>query len=65
MVVSGLESASCSECSAGGCVGFRLDGLLKFMETKAQDGTTLLHYLSGTIMKKSPELVDFYDEISW
>ena len=39
------------------------DGLLKFMETKAQDGTTLLHYLSSTIMNKSPELSNFSTEL--
>ena len=49
---------------AGACYGFKLDGLLKFMETKGQDGTTLLNYLSGTIMKKSPELKDFDSELT-
>ncbi len=33
------------------------------METKAQDGTTLLHYLSSTIMNKSPELSNFSEEL--
>jgi len=50
--------------SRGACYGFKLDGLLKFMETKGQDGTTLLNYLSGTIMKKSPELKDFDSELT-
>jgi len=45
--------------------GFKLDSLLKFMETKASDGqTTLLHFLVATILKKSPGLVQFPTQIT-
>jgi hypothetical protein len=44
--------------------GFRLDSLLKLAETKARNNqTTLLHYLAGLILDKTPELSKFGEEI--
>jgi len=50
--------------SRGKASGFKLDGLLKFMNTKGTDGkTTLLHYLVATIASQSPDLQDFPEEL--
>ena len=43
--------------------GFKLEGLLKFVETKGADGTTtLLQYLIATLYAKSPVLLKFPEE---
>jgi len=47
-----------SGTNRGRAYGFKLDGLLKLLETKGTDGsTTLLHYLVATITKKSPGIM--------
>ena len=47
----------------GQATGFKLDGLLKFTETKGVDqSTTLLHYLCSTVSTKSPDLLTFPEE---
>lgn len=49
----------------GQATGFKLDGLLKFTETKGVDqSTTLLHYLCSTVSTKSPELLTFPEDLS-
>jgi len=47
----------------GGASGIRLDGLLKFTETKGVDQkTSLLHYLLSTVYTKNPELLKFPED---
>ncbi|XP_074647674.1 formin-like protein 3, partial [Tubulanus polymorphus] len=44
--------------------GFKLDTLYKLSDIKSSDRSkTLLHFLVGTVEKKYPELLDFYEEI--
>jgi len=48
----------------GQASGFKLDGLIKFTETKGTDqSTTLLHYLCSTVSNKSPELLTFPEDL--
>jgi len=48
----------------GQATGFKLDGLLKFTETKGVDqSTTLLHYLCSTVSTKSPDLLTFPEDL--
>jgi len=48
----------------GEASGFKLDGLIKFTETKGVDqSTTLLTYLCENIMEKTPELLSFPEEL--
>ena len=45
--------------SRGMAGGFKLEGLIKFTETKGVDqNTTLLHYLVSTISTKNPDLLE-------
>jgi len=54
-----------SGTNRGRAYGFKLDGLLKLLETKGTDGsTTLLHYLVATITKKNPEICGFPIQIN-
>lgn len=49
----------------GQATGFKLDGLIKFTETKGVDqSTTLLHYLCSTVSTKSPELLTFPEDLA-
>ena len=44
--------------------GFKLEGLIKFTETKGVDkNTTLLHYLVSTISTKNPDLLDLNNDL--
>ncbi|KAJ7958495.1 Formin-like protein [Quillaja saponaria] len=43
----------------GSAVGFRLDSLLKLIDTRARNKMTLMHYLCKVLAEKLPELLDF------
>lgn len=44
--------------------GFKLEGLIKFTETKGVDqNTTLLHYLVSTISTKNPDLLELTNDL--
>lgn len=48
----------------GSAVGFRLDSLLKLIDTRATNSKmTLMHYLCKTLALRSPHLLDFYDSL--
>jgi len=45
--------------------GFKLEGLIKFTETKGVDqNTTLLHYLVQTISTKNPDLLELTNDLA-
>ncbi|CAN6171994.1 unnamed protein product [Urochloa humidicola] len=48
----------------GQAVGFRLDSLLKLIETRATNGRmTLMHFLCKSLAEKSPEVMDFHEDL--
>ncbi|KAE8776633.1 formin-like protein 12 [Hordeum vulgare] len=48
----------------GNAVGFRLDSILKLVETRATSSrTTLMHFLCKSLAGKSPELLDFHEDL--
>ncbi|XP_035820013.1 formin-like protein 12 isoform X6 [Zea mays] len=48
----------------GQAVGFRLDSLLKLIDTRATSGRmTLMHFLCKSLAEKSPEVMDFHEEL--
>uniref|UniRef100_A0ACD5Y0P3 Uncharacterized protein n=1 Tax=Avena sativa TaxID=4498 RepID=A0ACD5Y0P3_AVESA len=48
----------------GQAVGFRLDSILKLVETRATSSrTTLMHFLCKSLAGKSPELLDFHEDL--
>ncbi|KAM0025972.1 putative tensin phosphatase, C2 domain, formin, FH2 domain, protein-tyrosine phosphatase [Helianthus debilis subsp. tardiflorus] len=50
--------------SRGAAVGFKLDSILKLIETRARNNKmTLLHYLCKVLAEKLPELLDFSKEL--
>ncbi|KAJ8527058.1 hypothetical protein K7X08_029535 [Anisodus acutangulus] len=49
----------------GSAVGFRLDSLLKLIDTRARNNKmTLMHYLCKVLFDKLPELLDFSKDLS-
>ncbi|CAM0949390.1 unnamed protein product [Alopecurus aequalis] len=49
----------------GQAVGFRLDSILKLVETRATSSrTTLMHFLCKSLAGKSPELLDFHEDLA-
>lgn len=48
----------------GGAYGFKISSINKLVDTKAADGTTLLHFVERTVSSRFPELEGFIDEIS-
>ena len=48
----------------GGAYGFRISSINKLVDTKAADGTTLLHFVERTVTRCFPELEGFVDELS-
>lgn len=48
---------------AGGAYGFKISSINKLIETKAQDGTTLLHFLQRTVHSLFPETEAFLEEL--
>ena len=47
----------------GGAFGFRISSINKLVDTKAGDGTTLLHFVERTVSQHFPELDGFTDEL--
>lgn len=47
----------------GAAYGFRVSSINKLVDTKAQDGTTLLHFIQRTISTHFPEVEDFLKEL--
>lgn len=47
----------------GGAFGFKITSINKLVDTKASDGTTLLHFIERTISKCFPEVESFMDEL--
>jgi cytokinesis protein len=47
----------------GGAFGFKISSINKLVDTKATDGTTLLHFVERTISKCFPEVEEFLDEL--
>ncbi|KAL6847320.1 hypothetical protein ACP4OV_023173 [Aristida adscensionis] len=48
----------------GQAVGFRLDSLLKLIETRATNNRmTLMHFLCKSLAEKSPEVMDFHEDL--
>lgn len=47
----------------GGAFGFKITSINKLVDTKASDGTTLLHFVERTISKCFPEVEAFMDEL--
>ncbi|KAG8079893.1 hypothetical protein GUJ93_ZPchr0007g4567 [Zizania palustris] len=48
----------------GAAVGFRLDSLLKLTDTRATNNKmTLMHYLCKVLAVKSPQLLNFYEDL--
>lgn len=49
----------------GSAIGFRLDSLLKLIDTRARNNKmTLMHYLCKVLADKLPELLDFDQDLS-
>ncbi|XP_057834061.1 formin-like protein 17 isoform X2 [Cryptomeria japonica] len=49
----------------GSAIGFRLDSLLKLIDTRARNNKmTLMHYLCKVLMDKLPELLDFDKDLA-
>ncbi|KAG6673460.1 hypothetical protein I3842_16G113200 [Carya illinoinensis] len=49
----------------GSAVGFRLDSLLKLIETRARNNKmTLMHYLCKVLADKLPEVLDFSNDLT-
>ncbi|WFD19798.1 hypothetical protein MCAP1_002035 [Malassezia caprae] len=48
----------------GGAYGFKISSINKLVDTKATDGTTLLHFVERAVSNQFPELEGFIDEIS-
>lgn len=48
----------------GGAYGFKISSINKLVDTKAADGTTLLHFVERAVSSRFPELESFVDEIS-
>ncbi|WFD06218.1 hypothetical protein MVES1_001561 [Malassezia vespertilionis] len=48
----------------GGAHGFRISSINKLVDTKAGDGTTLLHFVERTIARCFPELEAFTEELT-
>lgn len=48
----------------GSAVGFKLDSLLKLIDTRATNNKmTLMHYLCKVLASKSPALLDFHEDL--
>ncbi len=47
----------------GGAFGFKITSINKLVDTKASDGTTLLHFIERTISRCFPEVEAFMDEL--
>lgn len=47
----------------GGAFGFKISSINKLVDTKASDGTTLLHFVERTINKCFPEVESFLEEL--
>lgn len=47
----------------GGAFGFKISSINKLVDTKASDGTTLLHFVERTVSKAFPEVESFLDEL--
>lgn len=47
----------------GGAFGFKISSINKLVDTKASDGTTLLHFVERTVSKAFPEVEAFLDEL--
>ena len=47
----------------GGAFGFRISSINKLVDTKAADGTTLLHFVERTVTRCFPELDGFLEEL--
>lgn len=47
----------------GGAFGFKITSINKLVDTKASDGTTLLHFIERTISKCFPEVEAFMEEL--
>ena len=47
----------------GGAYGFRISSINKLVDTKAADGTTLLHFVERTVSRAFPEIDAFVDEL--
>lgn len=47
----------------GGAFGFKISSINKLVDTKASDGTTLLHFVERTISKAFPEVEGFLEEL--
>ncbi|KAJ0963461.1 hypothetical protein J5N97_028583 [Dioscorea zingiberensis] len=48
----------------GSAVGFRLDSLLKLIDTRATNNRmTLMHYLCKVLATRSPNLLDFHEDL--
>lgn len=49
----------------GSAIGFRLDSLLKLIDTRARNNKmTLMHYLCKVLADKLPELLDFHKDLA-
>ncbi|WFD35900.1 hypothetical protein MCUN1_002769 [Malassezia cuniculi] len=48
----------------GGAFGFRISSINKLVDTKAADGTTLLHFVERVITKYLPQVEAFQDELA-
>lgn len=48
----------------GGAYGFRISSINKLVDTKASDGTTLLHFVERTVSRCFPDLEGFVDELA-
>ncbi|XP_038970359.1 formin-like protein 12 isoform X1 [Phoenix dactylifera] len=49
----------------GSAIGFHLDSLLKLTDTRATNNKmTLMHYLCKVLAEKSPDLLDFHDDLT-
>ncbi|MQM00446.1 hypothetical protein Taro_033188, partial [Colocasia esculenta] len=48
----------------GSAIGFRLDSLLKLTDTRATNNKmTLMHYLCKVLASRSPNLLDFHEDL--
>ncbi|KAJ4980766.1 hypothetical protein NE237_031603 [Protea cynaroides] len=48
----------------GSAIGFKLDSLLKLIDTRASNSKmTLMHYLCKVLASKTPELLDFHQDL--
>ncbi|KAF7134492.1 hypothetical protein RHSIM_Rhsim08G0150800 [Rhododendron simsii] len=61
-----IKSGNCERIATlSAAVGFKLDSLLKLIDTRASNNKmTLMHYLCKVLASKSPALLDFHEDVT-